>query len=299
MKRLRVCVLVGALAGAVPAAAWPQAVCSAPHSGPVVASGGQVGMLSPGAGWTQFNATHQRTTTLFDHERDSRPLILDGVATTTSVYVSGAVGILPGLEVWAQVPVHSLRYEDNGGSRDRAGIGDPRFSLRMGSALFGVDAPFVLRAGVKLPGSTFPVDATVVPLTEGQRDWELSLESWRALAGGRLYVLGWAGYRWREENADAARRPGDELFGHVALGGPIGSRLHLDLGADVLRGASPQQQGILLRGARRELVQLQSTLGVDVGPGRLGLSAQVPLRGRNLPASPGFSLGYLLMWGGP
>jgi hypothetical protein len=299
MRGTGVCVLVGALAGGVPAAAWSQAVCSAPHSGPVVASGGQVGMLPPGAGWAQLNAAHQRTTTFFDHERDSRPLILDGVATTTSLYVSGAVGLVRGLEFWAQVPLHILRYEDNGGSRDRSGIGDPRFSLRMGSALFGADAPFVLRAGVKLPGSTFPVDATVIPLTEGQRDWELSLESWRGLPGSLLYVLGWVGYRWREENGDAARRPGDELFGHVALGGPIGSRLHWDLGADVLRGAPPEQQGILLRGARRELVQLQPTLGLDAGPGRLGLSAQVPLRGRNLPASPGFSLGYLLMWDGP
>jgi hypothetical protein len=275
-----------------------QAVCSAPHSGPVVARG-QAGTLAPLAGWFQLSFAHQQTRTLFNPDRVARPLILDGTATTTSAYASAALGVLPGLELWGQIPFHALDYTDNGGSRDRSGFGDPRISVRMSPALVGAGSvPVVVRAGVKLPGSSFPVDATIIPLTEGQRDWELSIESWRSFAAERIYALGWVGYRWREENRETGRQPGSEVFIHGAVGGPFLRRFHWELGGDVLRGAAPEQQGVTLDAARRELLQLQPTLAWNVGPGRIGVSAQVPLRGRNLPASPGFSAGYLVMWRG-
>jgi hypothetical protein len=274
-----------------------QAVCSAPHSGPVISNGAQAGTLEPFTGWFQLSIARQDTRTIYQHDRVARPLILDGEATTTSVYASASIGVLEGVEIWAQIPFHALSYTDNGGSRERSGIGDPRFSVRLSPAVAGFNAvPVVLRAGVKLPGERFPVDATVIPLTEGQRDWELSIESWRTFAGGRTYVLGWAGYRWRETNRDAARRPGNEVFIHGAVGGPLGERLHWELGGDVLRGGAPEQQRVILEASRRELAQVQPTLSWNVGPGRVGLSAQIPLQGRNLPASPGFSLGYLMLW---
>lgn len=282
----------------LPLAASPakgQAVCSAPHSGPVVGSGASAGTLAPRSGWAQISVQHQRTSTLFNPQTRAAPLILDGVASTSSIYTSAAIGVLTGLEIWGQIPVHKLRYSDNGGSRERSGAGDPRLSVRASSSLFGMPAPFAMRGGVKLPGSRFPIDATVIPLTEGQRDWELSLESWRVFGGGAVYTLGWIGYRWREANAEAGRKPGDELFVHAAVGGNVG-RLQWDLGADLLRGAAPVQQGVSLPGARRELLQLQPTVGWRFGPGRAGASAQIPLAGRNLPASPGFSVGYLLFW---
>ena len=63
-----------------------------------------------------------------------------------------------------------------------------------------------------MPGSDFPVDATVLPLTEGQLDFETSLASGGTLGSLPLYVTGWLGYRLRSENQEAARKPGDEGY---------------------------------------------------------------------------------------
>lgn len=95
--------------------------------------------------------------------------------------------------------------------------------MRVGPELLGYDFPLAARFATKLPGTEFPVDDTVLPLSEGQRDWEVSVESGHFFEDRSLYLMGWVGYRWREENTDALRDPGDEAFGHLALGGVGGS----------------------------------------------------------------------------
>ena len=102
-------------------------------------------------------------------------------------------------------------------------MGDIRAAVRVGGELLGVRVPFALRAGIKLPGSEFPVNPRVLPLTEGQRDLEVSLESGWVGDDLPVYLVGWVGYRWRGPNRTAGFEPGDEWFGHVALGGQAGN----------------------------------------------------------------------------
>lgn len=148
-----------------------------------------------------------------------------------------------------------------------------------------------------MPGSQFPVDATIVPLGEGQRDVELSLETGWAFGDVLpVYLLGWVGYRWRALNSDIDRKPGDERFAHVAAGGARGA-FHVELAAEVLNGVAPRQLGIELLTARRRLVQLQPTLAYQVGRGAVEITALLPLAGRNLPSGPGTSIGYRISWG--
>jgi hypothetical protein len=204
--------------------------------------------------------------------------------------------VADGLELWAQVPVHNLDVESPGGDSRSSGLGDIRVAARLGSELFGLDFPLSVRLGAKFPGSDFPVDATVLPLTEGQRDWEVSLESGFQLPGRSEYLMGWMGYRWREENRDAAREPGDELFASATVGGAVGT-ISWALTADALWGGTPLAQGFELPGDKRRLLQLLPTIGSQVGPGRLEATAQVPVSGQNLPVGVGISIGYRLAWG--
>ncbi len=201
------------------------------------------------------------------------------------------------MELWGQVPVHRLTVESAGGNSESRGFGDLRLAARVGRpALLGVDIPVTLRFGAKLPGSEFPVDATVLPLTEGQRDWEATLESGYGFQELPLYLVAWLGYRWREENVKAARDPGDEVFGHLAVGGTLGD-LSWEVAGDGLRGRPPTAQGFVLKGDARRLVQVLPALGYPAGPGRLELSAQIPVLGKNLPVGKGISLGYRMTWG--
>ena len=203
--------------------------------------------------------------------------------------------MLYGVDVWAQTAVHRLRYADQAGAVERTGLGDVRLAARVGAERFGLDVPVNLRAGVKLPGGRFPVDARILPLSEGQVDAELSLESGVTFAGGALFAVGGVGHRWRFGESSAAREPADEWIGRVGIGGSRGV-FRWELAAEGLNGGVPVQQGLSLVTDRRRMIQLAPTLAVSFGLGTLDLSAQLPLVGRNLPSDHGLSVGYRLFW---
>ena len=289
--------------GLEPGPAAAQGVCAAPHSTGGLAADASVGTLAPGAGWFQLSGLRWVSEDFFSPDGEVRPLLAGGRVTTHSVYLTGAVGVVPGVEAFIQAPVHSLVFQDQTGQRTRTGFGDIRGAVRISPEALGVPVPVIVRGGVKLPGSEFPVDATVVPLTEGQRDWELRAEYGlnllqpSPLAPPTLYAVAWLGYRWRELNEKSTRKPGNELFGHVAVGGLL-DPIDWELALEMVLGEPPVQQGFTLTGARRELWQLTPTVAYPIGPGRASLGAQLPLTGRNLPAGPSFNLGYTVGWDG-
>lgn len=284
----------------LPAPGAAQGVCAAPHSTGGMTGSSTVGTLPAGDGWMQVAALRWVSDEFYGSDGELRPLLAEGVSTTHSLYFTASLGLVSGIEVWLQAPLHSLEFEDQTGRRTRTGIGDIRAAVRVSGAAVRLPGfPVVLRAGVKLPGSSFPVDATVIPLTEGQRDWELSAEYGHALvqpsplAPPTLYGVGWLGYRWRETNEEAARRPGDELFAHLAFGGLL-DPFSWQLALETVQGSPPVQQGVELTSADRELWQVGPTVFYPLGPGRLSAGALIPLSGRNLPAGPSLSVGYLL-----
>lgn len=289
---------VGVLIGVVVATATrgaAQAICSAPHSSPTLAAGNSIGTLPPATGWVMLSALHVSTRSTFDSRGDRRPLLADGTFRVASAYLSAGAGVVPGVDVWVQVPVHSMHYRDVGGQRSRSGVGDARFAVRLSPELVGRKAPFALRVGGKLPGSAFPVDATVIPLTEGQRDWEASVETGRTFRANAFYMMGWAGHRWRERNDAADRQPGNETFAHWAAGTAVRG-VRVELGADLLRGAAPRQLGFRVPAARRQMFQLLPTATRKVGPGDLEFTAILPIAGENLPTGTGLSAGYRIGW---
>lgn len=288
---------IAALGLAWPSAVGAQAVCSAPHSSPVLAGGGRIGTLAPGAGWAQASVLAQRSSRFFAPDGNRQPFLADGQVRTVSLYLTAAVGVVRGLDVWGQVPLHDVVYEDRGGRRGSSGRGDLRVSLRASPELVGARAmPLAVRAGVKLPGAEFPLDATIIPLTEGQRDWELSVETGRAFQSMPLYVLAWLGYRWREENQTAARKPGNERFAHVALGGRAFS-LRWELATEYLQGDTPRHLAFHVPTARRRMSQLSPTVSRRAGPGEVELTAILPIAGRSLPTGAAGSVGYRWHWG--
>jgi hypothetical protein len=294
--RLRRWAALGAFVSLPSSAMFGQAICSAPHSSPTLAGGGSIGTLPSGDGWVMVSTLRQQSTRTFNSAGDRQPFLAAGRFRTTSAYLSAGVGLRAGLDVWMQAPVHVMHYQDDGGERSRVGLGDVRAALRFVPAAFGRSAPVALRVGAKVPGSVFPLDATVIPLTEGQRDLEVSLESGRAFRSGLVYVLGWVGQRWRAENRDAARKPGDEWFVHSGVGGTMPGSVRLELGVDALLGRPPEQLGFVVNASRRRLLQLTPTVGRRVGRGDLELSGSIPVVGRNLPTGVGLSVGYRVGW---
>ena len=279
-----------------PSSASAQAVCSAPHSSPTLAQSGSISTMPAGAGWLQFSAVGSRAREAYGPFGGRLGFAGGSEFDTRSAYVTGSVGIVEGLEVWAQVPVHRLTVTGPAGVSESNGVGDVRTALRVSPQLFGYEWPVALRVGLKLPGSEFPVDATELPLTEGQRDIDLSLESGWTSFDYPVYAVGWLGYRWRGQNEGVEYEPGDEFFAHAAVGGRTGS-VHLELGVDALWGGDLIEQGIRLPSARRRLVQLLPTIGTDLGFGALEITVPISLTGKNLPVSSAVSVGYRYAWG--
>jgi hypothetical protein len=262
---------------------------------------------APGTGWAQLRVTHHRTDTRFGPDGDVEPLFnAESRSITTSAFLTTAVGLLPGLDAWAQVPFHRLQFNDVARDRTSTGIGDPTFFLRVGPRAFGLDIgwPLALRGGVKFPVGDFPIDVEIIPLTEGQRDWELLAELGYSLYPMPVYVMGWVGYRWREYNDRIERKPGDERIAYVAVGGSLAD-LTWKVAVDGLFGAPPVRRlsstglEIELEQDARRLVQLLPTVGWNVGPGTVEVGARIPVDGKNLPAGPALTLGYFVNWSDP
>ncbi len=289
--------LAAAVAALAPQAASAQAVCSAPHSSPTLSGTGAMRTLPQGAGWVQISAVGSRATESFGSFGGRVNFAGGSEFETRSAYVTGSVGLYEGVELWGQMPIHRLTVNGPAGSSTSDGVGDLRAALRVSPELFYVyDVPLAVRFGIKVPGSDFPVDATELPLSEGQRDFDVSLESGWSSSDYPVYVVGWLGYRWRTENTKVEYEPGDEVFAHAAVGGMAGT-FRFELGIDALWGSDLVEQGLTLPSAKRRLVQLLPTIGTELAGGTLEVTAPISLSGRNLPVSNALSVGYRLTWG--
>lgn len=251
----------------------------------------------PGHGWVDLTVYRQDTDEAFGSDGEVRPFFADGRAVSTSVFVTAVAGVVDGLDAWIQMPYHRLTYDDIQDDRLRTGIGDTRFYLRTAPLRFlGSDLPFAIRAGVKVPVSDFEVDAEVIPLGDGQRDWEVMAELGHSFYPFPGYVSGWAGYRWREPNEATFREFGDEAF-FVVQGGVDSGRWSLGLVGEGARTASePSVAGLPFSNLERSVLTLHPSAGVGLGPGVLTLGARFSLVGRNLPAGHALVLGYFTRW---
>lgn len=252
----------------------------------------------PGRGWIDLTVYHQDTREAYDSRGTVRPFAAGGHAVSTSAFMTVAAGLAPGLDAWAQTPYHRLRYDDTVRDRLRTGIGDTRLYLRTAPLRYlGIDFPFAVRGGVKVPVGDFRVDAEVIPLGDGQPDWELLAEVGHSFHPSPTFVSGWIGYRWRELNEDTKRDYGDEAF-FLAKGGLSSGRWSFELVAEGLETVSdPSVSGLQVESLERRLLSLTPVVGVTAGPGTVTLGARFTVAGQNLPAGHAFTVGYFSRWG--
>lgn len=255
----------------------------------------------PGSGWASLTVFHHATDSRFDEGGAVESLFNEGgESISTSIFLTGVVGVVRGVDVWFQAPFHRLEFNDVVEDRLSTGFGDPRFHVRIGPGLFtnrSPPLPLALRFGVKLPVSDFPIDTEVIPIGEGQRDWEAILETGISFWPNSTYLSGWIGYRWREPNEEIRRDFGDEVFFLVSGGGRIRA-WSWKLSVEGLFGRAHEVFGLTIRADRRELVQVMPSIGRQTGPGIAELGLRLPLAGRNLPSGPAVFLGYFLSLGG-
>lgn len=275
--------------------AWATASSAIVAAAPVAANAQWV--EAPGAGWSALAVYHQDTQKRFGADGEVREFFAEGRAVTTSSFLTVALGLAPGVDGWGQISFHRLRYDDLLEKRTSTGFGDMRFWLRAAPLRWlGVDVPVAVRFGVKVPAGDFDVNTDVVPLGDGQRDWEVMAEAGHSFWPRSVYISGWAGYRWREENRESLKDFGNEFFYFLQAGGRIGP-VAWKAALDGWNGMPGVTEGIAVPSFQRDLVQLQSSLGIDAGPGQVEAGARLVLGGKNLPAGPALLVQYFARWG--
>lgn len=252
----------------------------------------------PGQGWASLAAYHQDTRESYDRRGEQGDFPGNGHAVATQAFLTVAWGLTTGLDAWGQFSFQRLQFDDLTGRRTSSGPGDMRLYLRFNPLLlWGHAIPVALRGGVKIPVGDFDVGTSVIPLGDGQRDWELMLEVGHSFYPAPFYLMGWAGYRWRESRDDGRVDFGDERFFYVAAGGTA-VIVDFKVSLEGWYGATPVFNAVRAVGAERDMIRLSPSLLLDVGPGQLEIGGRVSLSGRNLPAGSDVVLGYFLRLGG-
>lgn len=252
---------------------------------------------APGNGWIALAMYHQDTRQRFGTGGDVEDLLADGHAVATSSFLTMTLGVAGGVDLWSQLSVHRLRYDDAAADRSSAGIGSLKLWLRAAPLKWlGSSVPIAVRAGVKVPLGDFDdVGADEIPLGDGQRDWEVLAELGHSFWPRSVYVSGWIGYRLREENTESMRDFGNEVFYYAQIGGQLG-RLGYKLAVDGWNGAASGADGVANPGFERDLVQFLPSLLYDVGVGQVEAGVRFALGGRNVTAGRSFVFKYFKKW---
>lgn len=246
--------------------------------------------------WAKASYFRHRTTEEYRSNGVAQPyLAADAVSLSSAVFLDALVGVTDRFDVWVQVPYFDLNFDDALDERNSTGIGDIRISGRYNLLrLRGGSIPVSVRFTAKAPVADLTVDAEVIPVGEGQWDYEAWLESGISLWPLPLYSVAWVGYRWRTLNEETTRRPGDEFtflaeFGGTSIVGGLGGKVVLD---GIFGEPGVIQRFPLGDPDRREILYAAPTLLYNLtGSTILEVGVRIPLKGKNFPAGSPFQIG--------
>lgn len=252
--------------------------------------------IGTGNFWAKVSWFHHETTEQFRSNGEKRIFLnSNAVSVSDAIFLDVAVGVTDKLDLWVQAPYFDLNFDDDVQDRHRAGVGDVRVSARYNLASFrGGSWPVSARVTAKVPIQSVTVDAEVIPVGEGQWDYEAWLESGLSLYPLPAYTVVWLGYRRRTLNTTTTRDPGDEVAFLAELGG---TELFGGLGGKVvvdgIFGRAGRIQGVALGpDDRREILYVAPTALFNVTSSTLlEVALRIPLRGRNYPAGPPLQVG--------
>lgn len=251
--------------------------------------------VGKGSYWAKLSLYRHETREEFGPDGEKRPYFAaNAESRSTAVFVDATLGLTDRLDIWAQVPYFDLNFDDDTGLRHSEGVSDIRISLRYN--LFQLrqrSLPISVRFTTKIPVVDFPIDAEVVPVGEGQWDYEAWLEAGVSLYPLPAYAVLWLGRRWRTLNQETTRDPGDEFlllaeFGVTSVVGRLGGKVVVD--GNIAETGSIQGQAVNFD--QREILYLAPGLTYQVTPSIiLETAIRIPLRGKNFPAGNQFVIG--------
>ena len=246
--------------------------------------------LSRGTTWLRTGFMVQITDERYFIDGSRIPYFFEGHNQTLAAFVDLRHGITDRLEAAVQLPFFGISFDDLAAERNTTGIGD----LRMGLRYNLLPGPVVATVGatVKFPTGEFVNDAEIVPVGEGQYDFEVTAEVARSLWPRPGYVTALIGYRWRTPNAETGIHHGDEVLWSFEAGYGVIPRVMLKALIRGLHGLETTSFGLALPSLERRVVYFEPGVLLELSPRRtLEVSVPMSLSGQNWPAGPVFNIG--------
>jgi hypothetical protein len=244
-----------------------------------------------GVTWFKLAFVYQSTGERYFLDGERIPYFFEGHNETAAAFLDFRHGLGAGFDVLLQLPIYSVRFDDLADERKSTGIADVRAGARWN---FLAD-PVVATVGavVKFPTGEFVNDAEVVPVGEGQYDFEVGIEVGRSLWPRPGYLSGELRYRFRTENKKNGIDPGDEIFWSFEGGYEVLPKLMVKGLIRGLYGFDATSFGLAIASLRREVIYLEPGVIYALSPTQtIEFSVPVTVRGRNWPAGPVLNVGF-------
>ncbi len=177
-----------------------------------------------GKTWFRAGTMFQSTSERYFIDGRRIPYFFEGHNRTVGFFFDFEHGVTEQLEVSAHLPFFGVTFNDLADDRQSNGIGD----VRVGARYNILRGPFVATIGgrVKFPTGEFVNDAEIIPVGEGQYDFEVKGELAHSFWPHPTYITGFIGYKFRTKNEENGISYGDEIFWSAEGGYHLRSRHH-------------------------------------------------------------------------
>ena len=218
--------------------------------------------LPHGKNWVRVGLMAQFTDERYFIDGRRIPYFFDGHNETVGFFFDWRHGITDRLEIDLQVPYFGISFDDLAAQRSSGGIGDLRLGLRYNIVM----NPLVVTVGgtVKFPTGEFDNDAEVIPVGEGQWDYEFQLELARSLWPRPGWISGQIGYRLRTQNPETGIDHGNEIFWSAEAGYEVIRRVALKVRGRGLHGGDTTSFGIAFPSLQRAAVYVEPGMIIEV-----------------------------------
>ena len=222
----------------------------------------------------------------------------DGRYESSAAFIEGFYGLSDRLDLGVQIPYFDQSFANSTFAEPR---GDTGLSdIRVYGKLRLIDQPliFTLKTGAKMPTGEFKNEDGLIPVGEGQWDFDFVAQFGRSFWPLLLYANIDLGYRVRTNNAEIDRDPGDEWFLNAEVGYNLTCKLMLIGKCEILRGDPAVVFGGIKADSKRITYIMPVALYAIDDRSAVEAALRISLNGRNYPAGRQWVVGVSTALGG-
>ena len=193
-----------------------------------------------------------------------RPYNLDGSYDSKAVFIEGFYGVTDRFDIGAQIPYFDQKFQD--ATRDELPTDSGFSDLRVMAKYRLLERPLVLtlKSAVKFPTGDFVNEDGLIPVGEGQWDFDFGVQVGRSFWPIPAYVAVDYAYRIRRENEEILRDPGEETLINGELGYNVTPKLLLAAKLELLRGGKGTDFGIASTSSIKRIIYLAPTVSYAI-----------------------------------